>query len=243
MCRFKFCECCKSQKIRVDDAMFSDDTCYHLNVYVNHHKTVSRVQHNPYVAVDARGQTTVRCATHGNTLLGPDLGRRMESRKISPVAECVRNVSGWIVTHNRYRFYFQQDGEPPHSAGEVQKLLDGRGARDQLESHQDFKPLHVFLWGRLKSLVLYAAYVSLMITKLATLDIITQTSQPVWYSVQHHIHLCEQPERLKLLRTFPSLLLWLYEAGLMTYRYFCVFYLYKNKIIQFTYIRVICNFL
>lgn len=85
--RFQFCECCKSQKIRVDDVMFSGDTCFHFNGYVNHHKTVSRMQHNPYVAVDARGQTTVRSATHGNTLLGLDLGRRIEPQKISPVTE------------------------------------------------------------------------------------------------------------------------------------------------------------
>lgn len=101
-----------------------------------------------YVAVDARGQTTVRCATHGNTLLGPDLGRSIEPRKISPVAEwCVGNVSGWIVTQNRYRFYFQQDGKPPHSVSEVQKFLDGLGAGDQLDSQQDLKPLTSFPMG------------------------------------------------------------------------------------------------
>jgi hypothetical protein len=128
--------------------------------------------------------TTVRFATHGNTLLGLDLGRRIEPQKISLVAEwCVGNVSGWIVTHNQYRFYFQQDGEPPPSAGEVQKLLVGLGSVDHLDSHQDLKPLRVFLCGRLKSLVLHAAYVSLTITK---------TSEPVRYSVQHHINLCEQ---------------------------------------------------
>jgi hypothetical protein len=60
ICRFQFCECCKSQKIRVDDVMFSVDTSFHFNGYVNDHKTVSRVQHNPYVAFDARGQTTVK---------------------------------------------------------------------------------------------------------------------------------------------------------------------------------------
>jgi len=59
-------------------------------------------------------------------------------------------------------------------------------------------PWHLFLWGRLKSLVLHAAYVSLPITKLATLDIITQTSETERYSVQHHINLCERKEGHKL---------------------------------------------
>ena len=37
----------KSQKIRVDEVMFSGDTCFHFNGDVNHYKTVSRMQHNP----------------------------------------------------------------------------------------------------------------------------------------------------------------------------------------------------
>jgi hypothetical protein len=186
VCRFQFYENYKWQKIRVDDVMFSGDTCFHFNGYVNHHKTLSRVQHNPYVAVDACGQTTVRCETYGNTLLGPDLGRRIEPRKISPVAEwCVGNVSGWIVAHNRYRFYFQKDEEPPHSAGVVQKLLDGLGAGDHWIATRSSRP-YVFSYG-----VVWSHLCSMPITRLATWDIITRTSEPVRYSVQRHINFCE----------------------------------------------------
>jgi len=174
ICTFQFYGYYKSQKIRVDDVMFSGDTCFHFNGYVNHHKTQSRVQHNPYFAVDDRGQTTVRCATYGNSLLGPDLGRRIELRKISPVAEwCDGNLSGWIVAHNRYRFYFQQDEEPPHSAGEVQKLLDGLGAEDHWIATRTSNP-YVFSYG-----VVWSILCSMPITRLATWDIITRTSEPV----------------------------------------------------------------
>jgi len=40
----------------------------------------------------------------------------------------------------------------------VQKLLDGLGAEYQLHSHHELKPLRVFLWGHLKSLLLHAAH-------------------------------------------------------------------------------------
>jgi hypothetical protein len=200
VCRFQVYEYCKSQKIRVDDVVFSGDTCFYFNGYVNHHKTVSWMQHNPYVAVDTRDQTTVRSATYGNTLLGPDFGSRIEPRKISPVAEWrVGNVSGWIVTHNRYRFYFQQGGQPPHSAGEVQKLLDGLGAGYQLHSHHELKPLRVFLWGHLKSLLLHADHEASYLRhhnsdfrNCATLC--AASYQPVRHRVQHHINLCWQQD-------------------------------------------------
>ena len=44
----------------------------------------------------------------------------------------------------RHGYYLQQDGKPPHFAGEVRKLLDGVGAGDQFDNHQALKPLHVF---------------------------------------------------------------------------------------------------
>lgn len=71
----------------MDDFVFSGAKCLHLNGFVNHHKTVSRVQYNPYIAVDASDNATVRCLINGNTLLAPFLGRRIEPEKISPVAE------------------------------------------------------------------------------------------------------------------------------------------------------------
>jgi hypothetical protein len=53
--------------------MFSNEACFHLNGYVNWHKTMHWVQDNPHAAADhqTNPRITVWCAVHGDPLLGP----------------------------------------------------------------------------------------------------------------------------------------------------------------------------
>jgi hypothetical protein len=136
--------------------------------------------------------TTVIWAIHGNTLLGPVLGRRIEPRKIFPVAEwCVGNVSGWIATHSTISILL--------SAGWRTTSFRWRGASCWMDWAQRTN------WMATKTSSLYmfpmgSSEVTCAPCRLRIID----DHEASYY--KHHNSI-----------TFPSLMLWPYEAVIFVY--------------------------
>jgi hypothetical protein len=123
---------------------------------------------NPHVALDAHKQTDPRinvwCGIHGDAIVGPvfldnkltgDCYRQHLENMLQPYLD-------EITLTSRLRFYFQQDGAPPHFSIVAHKWLNqwstGRwiSRRVPVEwppSSPDLTPFDFFLWGHLKSVV------------------------------------------------------------------------------------------
>jgi len=128
----------KSQRIRAEHLMFSDDACCYRNGCAVHW-----AQDNSHVAVDILHRTnpriTVWIVTHENTLLRSVFqeGRMKAARYLQLLDDVWEpHVYGLPLSVLRW-FYFRHDGPPRHLAGEVRNWLHGLGAGNESSGHQD----------------------------------------------------------------------------------------------------------
>jgi hypothetical protein len=122
---------------------------------------------NPHVALDAHKQTDPRInergGIHGDAIVGPVfLDNKLTGvRHHQHLENTLQPFLNEMTLTSRLRYYFQQDGAPPHFSTVARQWLNqwlsGRwiGRRDRWNGHHvpDLTPLDVFIWGHLKSVV------------------------------------------------------------------------------------------
>jgi hypothetical protein len=209
--------------------MFSSDTCFRLNGFVSLHQNVFRYSTILMLQLILLANYRDMSDTWKHSS-GTSSWKDWTPKDISGCWMLCRKRK-WTNCLSQYDidFNFSRMGNHLISLARCQ-LLDGLGAGDQLVSHQDLKPLHVsygVVWSRLCTLHPddhEASYYKHHNSNFKTCAMQCAASfQPV-----------RATERTSI--SFPSLMLWPCEAG-----YCCVFYLYRNIIIQFPYVRVTCN--
>jgi hypothetical protein len=234
MADFKFVNVIKSQRIREVHIMFSGEACFHLNGYVNRHKTVSWAQDNPHVAVDAPDQTnariTVRCAIHGNTLLGPIPGRRIEPWKIFAVAECcVGPESGWTATLNTTSALLSARWRTTSFRSRSAKLVGWIGLMGPIgwpPRSPDLTPWY-FPLGSSELPRVPCAYIPLAILKKCLFCYYMHNTSDFRTSAMQCAASYQPMQATRGTSiTFPSLVLFHYETGIMRYLVFlCVVFI------------------
>lgn len=147
---------------------FSDEATFYLNGTVNRQNYRYWSDTNPCWAEDRRTQNNpkvnVWCGIYNSQVIGPVFieGNLNGVRYLDLLRQHLEPFLDNLPLNERWSFYFQQDGAPPHFTLPVREYLSQllprhwigrRGPIEWPPRSPDLTPLDVFLWGHLKSKV------------------------------------------------------------------------------------------
>jgi hypothetical protein len=155
---------CDERESSPDFIVWSDEDTFKLNGTVNHHNCVYQATENPRVteerAVNLPG-VSVWCGLSSRGLIGKFLSTANDTGTV-----CLSVLQDNTVLSIKFffeeKYYFQQDGAPPHDHNYVSNFLNvlfpgrraGRRVREEYPPlSPDFTYLDYYLWGNVKNIV------------------------------------------------------------------------------------------